>query len=159
DQVICHEEYCRFAKDYYLKLQTTGVAQRLLADRATLLPDDVFAAAHHAEVCPFELSLDLAGRSQVVVCDYNYAFDPYVSLPEFGAESALSDTVPVIDETHNLVARGPAYYSPELSADAARRAAEVVARGGLPLHLRIAGLAAKLARVIDEAVDDAMDIL
>ncbi len=156
DQVICHEEYCRFAKDYYLKLQTSGVTQRLLAERPTLEPDDVFAAAHHAEVCPFELSLDLAGRAQVTVCDYNYAFDPYVSLPEFGADRDLSDTVLVIDEIHNLVDRGRGYYSPELSAAAARRAAEAVAREGLPLHLRIAGLAGKLARVIEEAVDDAM---
>jgi DNA excision repair protein ERCC-2 len=31
-----------------------------------------------------------------------------------------------------------------------------VAQGGLPLHLRIANLAAKLARAIEEAVDDAM---
>jgi len=156
DQVICHEEYCRFAKDYYLKLQTSGVVQRLLDDRSTLLPDDVYAAAYHAEVCPFELSLDLAGRSQVTVCDYNYAFDPYVSLPEFGADSDLSDTILVIDEIHNLVDRGRGYYSPELSAAAARRAAEALFQGGLPLHLRIAGLAGKLARTIDEAVDDAM---
>src|SRR5262249_20196507 len=150
DQVLCHEEYCPYAKDYALKLQSTGVTGRLLAEHPTLEPDAVFAAAKWAEVCPFEVSLDLAGRAQVVVCDYNYAFDPYVSLPDFGPDRDLSDTVLVIDEVHNLVDRGRGYYSPELGAAAARRAAEAVARGGHPLHLRLANLSLKLAAVIEE---------
>jgi len=62
----------------------------------------------------------------------------------------------VIDEIHNLIDRGRGYYSPELSAAAARRAAAAVASGGLPLHARTAGLAGRLARAIEEAVDDAM---
>ena len=156
DQILCHEEYCRYAKDYAQKLQSSGVTGRLLAEHPTLEPDDVFAAAKWAEVCPFEVSLDLAGRAQVVVCDYNYAFDPYVSLPDFGPDRDLSDTLLVIDEVHNLVDRGRGYYSPELSAAAARRAAEAVARGGQHLHMRLANLAMKLAQAIEEAVDDAM---
>ncbi|HZF09336.1 MAG TPA: helicase C-terminal domain-containing protein [Thermoanaerobaculia bacterium] len=156
DQILCHEEYCRYAKDYASKLQSTGITGRLLAERSTLEPDDIFAAAKWAEVCPFEVSLDLAGRAQVVVCDYNYAFDPYVSLPDFGPDRDLGDTLLVIDEVHNLVDRGRGYYSPELGAAAARRAAEAVAHGGQALHLRLANLALKLATVIEEAVDTAM---
>ncbi|HXO19889.1 MAG TPA: helicase C-terminal domain-containing protein [Thermoanaerobaculia bacterium] len=156
DQVLCHEEYCRFAKDYYLKLSTTGVTGRLLREQTTLEPDDIFAAAKWAEVCPFEVSLDLAGRSQVTVCDYNYAFDPYVSLADFGADQDLSDTILVVDEIHNLVDRGRGYYSPELGAAAARRAAEVVGRGGEPLHRRIETLCLDLSRLIEETVADAM---
>ena len=157
DQVVCHEEYCRFAKDYALKLHGSGLVRRLLDDVPTLEPDDVFAAASWAEVCPFEVSLELASRAQIVVCDYNYAFDPYVSLTEFGADQDLSDTVLVIDEIHNLVDRGRGYYSPELSAAAARRAAEALARRGEPIHLRLAGLCAKLAALIERAVDDALE--
>ncbi|MEA2694049.1 MAG: excision repair protein [Acidobacteriota bacterium] len=156
DQILCHEEYCRYAKDYAMKLQSSGVTGRLLAEHPTLEPDDVFAAAKWAEVCPFEVSLDLAGRAQVVVCDYNYAFDPYVSLPDFGPDRDLSDTLLVIDEVHNLVDRGRGYYSPEISAAAARRAAESVAKGGAHLHMRLANLSLQLAQVIEEAVDDAM---
>ena len=32
------------------------------------------------EVCPFELSLDAAVWSDIVICDYNYVFDPVVRL-------------------------------------------------------------------------------
>lgn len=156
DQVICHEEYCRFAKDYYSKLQTTGIVHRIYEEGSTLEPDHVFEAARWAEVCPFEVSLDLAGRSQVVVCDYNYAFDPYVSLPEFGADHDLADTILVIDEVHNLVDRGRGYYSPELTSGAARRAAEAVGRGGEPLHLLLETLCLKLARLIETTVADAL---
>lgn len=157
DQVLCHEEYCRFAKDYALKLATSGVMPRLWQEFRSLEPDDVFAASRQAEVCPFEVSLELAGRAQVVVCDYNYAFDPYVSLTDFAADQDLSDIVLVIDEVHNLVDRGRGYYSPELSATDARRAAESMRHQGEPIHLRIEALCFRLARIIEETVEDALE--
>ncbi|MFN7943217.1 MAG: helicase C-terminal domain-containing protein [Thermoanaerobaculia bacterium] len=155
-EVICHEEYCPFARDYAAKLAGTGLVQRLLADERVLEPDLVFSAAAAAEVCPFEISLDLAQRAQVVVADYNYAFDPYVALTDFAPDADLSDTVLVIDEIHNLVERGRGYLSPELSAAAARRAAEEAARGGAPIHDRLERLALELAFRVESAVDGAL---
>jgi DNA excision repair protein ERCC-2 len=157
DQVICHEEYCRFAKDYALKLQTSGVLGEIYGRFPAIEPDDVFRAARAAEVCPFEVSLELASRVEVTVCDYNYAFDPYVSLPDFSPDQDLSDAVLVIDEVHNLVERGRGYYSPELSAGAARQAAAAIGRLAEPIHLRIAALCLKLASIIEEAVHDCLD--
>ena len=157
DQIICHEEYCRFAKDYGLKLATTGVIPRILESHAAIEPDHIFQAAREAEVCPFEVSLELSGRVQVTVCDYNYVFDPYVSLSGFAADEDLSDVILVIDEVHNLVGRGRGYYSPELSSNGARRAAETVGRWGEPIHLRIENLCLKLAALIDGTVADALE--
>lgn len=157
DQIICHEEYCRFAKDYSLKLTTTGLLGRLWEAFPSLEPDDVFAAAQAAHVCPFEVSLEMSGRVQVVVCDYNYAFDPYVSLTDFAPDQDLSDTILVIDEVHNLVDRGRGYYSPELSAAAAHRAAEGMRFAGDPIHFRIETLCLRLARMIEETVSDALE--
>jgi DNA excision repair protein ERCC-2 len=157
DQILCHEEYCRFAKDYGLKLATTGVLGRIYDSYSSIDPDHVFQAAREAEVCPFEVSLELSGRVQVTVCDYNYVFDPYVSLSGFAADEDLSDVILVIDEVHNLVDRGRGYYSPELSSSQARRAAEVVGRWGEPIHLRIENLCLKLAGLIDGTVADALE--
>lgn len=157
DQIICHEEYCRFAKDYSLKLTTTGLLGRLWEAFPSLEPDDVFAAAQAAQVCPFEVSLEMSGRVQVVICDYNYAFDPYVSLTDFAPDQDLSDIVLVIDEVHNLVDRGRGYYSPELSAAAAHRAAEGMRFAGDPIHFRIENLCLRLARMIEETVSDALE--
>src|SRR5260370_503336 len=159
DQVICHEEYCRFAKDYALKLQTSGVLAEIYGRFPAIEPDDVFRAARAAEVCPFEVSLELASRVEVTVCDYNYAFDPYVSLPDFSPDQDLSDAVLVIDEVHNLVERGRGYYSPELSAAAARLAAAAIGRLGEPIHLRIAALCLKLAAIVEDTVHDCLDDL
>lgn len=155
-EVICHEDYCGFARDYYAKLAASGVVPRLLGEEAVLDPDLVFSAAAQAEVCPFEVSLDLAGRSQVVVCDYNYAFDPYVALTDFAADADLSETILVIDEIHNLVDRGRGYLSPELPATAARRAAESAAHGGAPVHRRLEAVATEVAELVEGAVESAL---
>jgi DNA excision repair protein ERCC-2 len=157
DQILCHEEYCRFAKDYGLKLSTTGILGRIYDAHASIEPDHVFLASREAEVCPFEVSLELSGRVQVTVCDYNYVFDPYVSLSSFAADEDLSDVMLVIDEVHNLVDRGRGYYSPELSSDDARRAAEAVGRWGEPIHRRIETLCLQLAALIDGIVADALE--
>jgi DNA excision repair protein ERCC-2 len=152
-QVLCHEEYCPYAKEYQAKLQSSGLIRELLERHPYLDPDLIYEAARATEVCPFEVSLELSGLAQVVVCDYNYAFDPYVSLRDFEAENDLSDVVLVVDEIHNLVDRGRGYYSPELSAEAVAAAGSAAGRGGAPVHRTIAGLCGELARAIEDAAD------
>jgi len=159
DEVVCHEEYCRFARDFYLKVETSQVIPRLLEARGLTRPDDLFAAAKTAEVCPFEVSLEVARRAQVVLCDYNYAFDPYVALAEFGQDGDLSDTILLVDEIHNLVDRGRGYYSPELDAGAARAAAEAVGRGGEPVHREAERVSLALAELIERTVYAALEDL
>ncbi len=157
-EVICHEDFCVFARDYYAKIAGSRVVPRLLGETEVVEPDLVFSAAAQAEVCPFEVSLDLAGRSQVVVCDYNYAFDPFVALADFGPEADLSDTILVIDEIHNLVDRGRGYLSPELSAELAAKAARAAeASGSAPVHRRLAEVAGELARLIEREVDGGLE--
>ncbi len=155
DQVLCHEEYCNYARDYFFKVQESRITEELLAHFHNLQPETIFSLAKRAEVCPFEISLDLVGKTQVVVCDYNYAFEPYVALTDFSAQAELKDTLLIIDEIHNLVDRGRRYYSPQLSALAARRASEEAALGGALIHQEIASLCAQLARLIEHAVEDA----
>jgi DNA excision repair protein ERCC-2 len=154
DQVLCHEEYCQYAREYYLKLQQHQVVPRLLAETDLLLPEIVYAASQRAEVCPFEVSLELAQRVQVVVCDYNYAFDPYVALTDFGPEASLDDTILVIDEIHNLVDRGRRYYSPTLSTERCRRAGDAVSWGGAAIHGELSELCLELERLIREVVEE-----
>ncbi len=156
DQLLCHEEYCAYAKDYFAKLQSSRVVARLLEATGTLLPDQVFEDARRAEVCPFEVSLELAGKAQVVVCDYNYAFDPYVSLSDFAEDNDLSGTIMVIDEIHNLVGRGRGYFSPKLTSAQARAAGASTARGGEAIHGTLRQLCDRLARLIEGAVSSAL---
>ncbi len=154
DQVLCHEEYCRFARDYYLKLQQSGLTRQLYEEYPTLLPDSIYAHARRTEVCPFEVSLELSERVQVTVCDYNYAFDPYVALQSFSADADLQNTILVIDEIHNLVDRGRRYYSPYLSSLKVRRAADVAALGVAEVHGEIAGLCYHLENLLVDSVGE-----
>jgi DNA excision repair protein ERCC-2 len=162
DEVLCHEEYCPWAKDYYAKLHRTQVVERLLEGDPNLRPDTVFELARDSEVCPFEVSLELGQRVQVMVCDYNYAFAPFVSLSDFGPDADLSDTVLVIDEIHNLVDRGRGYYSPELEAERCREVARATldavaqGRGDRALAGRIQALCLALAQRIEESVEEVL---
>ena len=126
DQIICHEEYCRFAKDYGLKLATTGLLPGSTSPTPPSSRTTSSAPPAKPRSAPSRSAWSCRTACQVTVCDYNYVFDPYVSLTSFGADEDLSDVILVIDEVHNLVDRGRGYYSPELSSNAARRAGETV---------------------------------
>ena len=59
-----------------------------------------------------------AGQAElrdVIVCDYNYVFDPQVYFRRFFLEADYSNAILVVDEAHNLVQRAMDYYSPSLS--------------------------------------------
>ena len=71
-------------------------------------------------MCPYQLSLDLTATADVVIGDYNYAFDPERSII-FAKEPG--DWAVVVDEAHQLTERGRAYGSPSISASKALAAA------------------------------------
>ncbi len=113
-EMICHEDFCPFAAQYSSKMEKSGLLSHLVTSMSYFDPDITFEAAREHEVCPFEVSLELIEQADVVVCDYNYIFDPYVGLKAYSQENDYGDCVLVVDEAHNLVDRGRAYYSPEL---------------------------------------------
>ncbi len=65
-------------------------------------------------LCPFELSLDLSLLCDMIVCDYNYIFDPRVRLQRY-LTGGKRGQVLLIDEAHNLPSRAREMYSAHLS--------------------------------------------
>jgi DNA excision repair protein ERCC-2 len=124
--VLCHEDHCPYAKDYAAKLEASGLVDRLLAVAPHLEPDFIFEESRAEEVCPFEVSLELAERADVVLGDYNYAFDPVVALSGLRDPASLDGALLLVDEVHNLVDRGRAIWSPEISEAEVRRLSEVI---------------------------------
>ena len=159
-EVLCHEEYCSYAKEYFLKLQKSHLVDDLLGRYPDLDPDTIYAAAKEQVVCPFEVSLELRRRAQATVCDYNYAFDPYVALTEFHEDNDLRDVILVIDEIHNLVDRGRGYYSPELCSRRLEQTSEqikdVPGAAGADLLWKMSELTDGLRALIEQTVDDAL---
>src|SRR5260370_34297303 len=95
-------------------MERTDLLNRLVTSMSYFDPALTFEMSKSNEVCPFEVSLELIEQADVVVCDYNYIFDPYVGLKSYQQENDYGDCVLVVDEAHNLVDRGRGYYSPEL---------------------------------------------
>ncbi len=156
-EIICHEEHCVYARDYGLKLVRSKLLESLLDQYQHLDPDVLFAEARANEVCPFEVSLDLLSEADLVVCDYNYVFDPTVGLQALLDAGALQNAVLVIDEAHNLVDRSREYYSPTLAMEQARRAAELLTTRDAPCFLALRALVGRLAELIGRVVDDALE--
>jgi len=96
-------------------MDRSGLLNRITTEMSYFDPDITFELAKSTEVCPFEVSLELIEQADVIVCDYNYIFDPYVGLKAYQQESDYGDCVLIVDEAHNLVDRGRSYYSPEIS--------------------------------------------
>ncbi len=112
DEMECNPQACPYAKGHFERINEAVYELWTGADlysRQTILEQ-----AERRQVCPFELCLDLAVWTDGVICDYNYVFDPNVSLKRFFREGIQGDYVFLIDEAHNLVERGRQMYSAAL---------------------------------------------
>lgn len=115
ERPVCREGGCPRAEGYYDRL---GDALRELNQSDGLFtPDAIRACAARFFLCPFELSLDLSTSCDLIVCDYNYAFDPRVRLQRFFLTGKNSYAL-LIDEAHNLPDRARSMYSAALSLKA-----------------------------------------
>ena len=108
----CHPDHCAFARGYYDKIRS-AVIDVFASDRV-LTRSRVEYWAKKYEICPFELSLDLASETDVVVGDYNYVFDPSVYLRRFFESDNAGKHALLVDESHNLVDRGRTMFSASL---------------------------------------------
>ena len=113
-EMICHEDFCPYAAKYSEKMEKSGLLSRITTEMTYFDPDITFEMSKSTEVCPFEVSLELIEEADVIVCDYNYIFDPYVGLKAYQQDTDYGDCVLIVDEAHNLVDRGRGYFSPEL---------------------------------------------
>lgn len=114
DETNCQMDYCEFANGYYDRINDaildiltneTGMTREVM---------EVYARKH--TVCPFEFSLDLAYAVDCIICDYNYIFDPRVSLKRLVEDQKKSTTL-LVDEAHNLVDRGREMFSSTLNKE------------------------------------------
>ncbi len=113
DRVLCHEDFCPYARDYPAKMEKSDLLGRLRESHSHFDPDAVFAAAKEEKVCPFEVQLELARRADAITADYNYVFDPGAALSHLDREG-LASAILLIDEAHNLPDRARKIFSPEL---------------------------------------------
>lgn len=111
EECQCQPEFCERAKGHFDRVNEAVfdmINHEDAIDRACIL-----AYAEKHRVCPFEFQLDVALWCDVIICDYNYVFDPVVYLKRFFTDAA-SNMVFLVDEAHNLVDRAREMYSAAL---------------------------------------------
>lgn len=109
----CNPDECEFAKGYYDRVKD---ALKNILKIECIDKEIIESCAKEYRLCPFEFSLEITNFCDVIICDYNYVFDPRVYLKNFFSDSK-DDYVFLIDEAHNLIDRSREMFSAELSKD------------------------------------------
>ncbi len=115
----CDPEACPFSLGHYDRVN--AAIMDILSHETIITQDIMKSYAEKHSVCEFEFSLDVSERCDVIICDYNYAFDPRASLRRYFTSGG--DYVLLVDEAHNLIDRGRDMYSCGISKRAVLRAA------------------------------------
>ena len=118
----CDPATCPFARGYYDRCKA---AMRDALGREEINRQVLEEVGRAHQVCPFELSLDVSSWVDVIVCDYNYVFDPKVYLRRHFTEDA-GDYGFLVDEAHNLVDRAREMFSAELDSREIRAVARAL---------------------------------
>ncbi|MFJ5762116.1 helicase C-terminal domain-containing protein [Neobacillus sp. NPDC093182] len=114
DETKCQKDYCEFADGYYDRINEAILD--IVSNETSMNREVIEKYARKHTICPFEFSIDLAYVADAVICDYNYIFDPRVSLKRL-FEDQKKSTLLLVDEAHNLVDRGREMFSASLNKD------------------------------------------
>ncbi len=113
---LCNPVDCEFARGYYDRSREAVL--ELLESRNGFPRQIICETAKKYRICPYELSLDLSEFCDIIICDYNYAFDPLVYFRRyfspFSSERKREKYIFLVDEAHNLADRARDMYSAEL---------------------------------------------
>lgn len=112
EEMQCNPVECPYAKGHFDRVN--DAVYDLLQKSDFFLRDEILKQAEQYQVCPFEMSLDVATWVDNIICDYNYVFDPNVYLKRFFQDGVKGDYLFLVDEAHNLVDRSREMYSAEL---------------------------------------------
>ena len=144
----CDMETCPYAAAYYIKLARAMARIRDMEQnhQTRFNRETIEDLARTHEICPFELSLDLALACDVIICDLNYAFDPRVYLKRFFDRNIQGLTF-LMDEAHNLPGRLRSMYSADLTRSGVIAAIERLRNGAPGLAKALAGIQKEMVRL------------
>ncbi|MFP4119374.1 MAG: ATP-dependent DNA helicase [Candidatus Woesearchaeota archaeon] len=128
-------EYCRALREdkkcsFYERVKNgeklTTETKAALDDLGNLSPvnvDQIVASGQQYDLCPYELALLLAAKSNVIITDYYYLFHPDIREHFLTKnDKTLQDSIIIVDEAHNLPYRIKDLASEHLSTTLLKRA-------------------------------------
>ncbi len=111
----CNPMDCPYAKGFFDRCEPA--VREALSLQHGFSRSAVLELAEKYRICPYEFELMLSEYCDVIICDYNYAFDPQAYLRRYFEADALKENkyVFLVDEAHNLADRARDMYSAQLS--------------------------------------------
>ena len=117
-QPECNPDACPYAKGHFDRVNEA--VYDLITHESNATREKIIAYAQKHQVCPFEMGLDVTLWMDLIICDYNYVFDPHAKLQRYFGENTSNgkqDFIFLVDEAHNLVERAREMYSAVLFKD------------------------------------------
>lgn len=105
----CNPDACPYAKGHFDRVN--DCIYDMITNCDSFSREVISEYAEKYTVCPFEMGLDASLFADVIIGDYNYAFDPRAKLKRYFAEEKKGDYIFLVDEAHNLVDRAREMYS------------------------------------------------
>ena len=108
-KAIVEKDECEFYNKIRSKNSLTVEGKVLVKELETAEPlhnEELVAIGREKTMCSYELALALARKAQVLIGDYYYLFNPFISSNLFTKlDLALENILLIVDEGHNLPAR------------------------------------------------------
>lgn len=157
-EFICSPSSCPWAKGHYDRINNALLD--ILRNNFQITAEGILLYAIKHMVCPGEFQLDVCDFAHLIVCDYNYVYDPKVQLKRFFAEGRKQNFVLLTDEAHNLIDRARDMYSAALTKQAFLTARKIVGAYGrkTPMYKALSGINSCLLS-ISKTLEDAPHII
>jgi DNA excision repair protein ERCC-2 len=111
DTVDCDPDICPYAKGFFDRLKEA--LNDIFVHQDVYDMELIKNYGEYHKICPHEFALSISNFSDIVICDYNYAFDPRTHLIRYFDDDYYSPKL-LVDEAHNMVDRSRSMYSSEL---------------------------------------------
>ena len=147
----CNPDECPYARGYFNKIQS--VLKYSITNYSTFDLETITRIARENEICPFEFELDLSLFCDIIICDYNYMFDPISYMKRYFDDNA-SMHLALVDEAHNLIDRSRDMYSGDILYSRYKEARKSVKHSK---HAKLKRALSKISKLLKELVADRED--
>lgn len=114
EETKCNPIYCEYARGHFNRINKAIID--IVENENIISRDIVLDYANKHMVCPFEYSLDISIFCHIIICDYNYVYNPRVRLKRFFNEDK-NKFILLVDEAHNLISRSRDMFSASIFRD------------------------------------------
>lgn len=151
----CTPEHCPFIEGF--QYRSKRVVKSLLKKHDFFSRETIREAALRHNLCPFELSLDLALSCDLIICDYNYVFDPRVYLKRFFQQKGYEEYLILVDEAHNLFDRTREMYSASICVKELSEIIKEIKKDLPDITKSLRGLKKAMSSIEKSIKDDLLD--